>query len=407
MDDLTLLVPLGLACLAVGGLLGWLAGRSRAVARIARLEAMLDAGRDTEPRLQQALRALSFEAAEHGASAVAGLVGPLGDTLGKVERQMAVVERERAAAFAALETQVLTMHRTSEQLRAETAALVTALRAPQVRGRWGETQLRRVVEAAGMLEHCDFLEQPTSSTSDGTLRPDLVVTLAGGRQVVVDAKVPFAGYLEAMEARDDRTRDLRLDAHARHLRAHVDELGAKAYWERFEPSPEFVVLFVPADAFLDAALARDATLLEHAFTRDVVLATPSTLMALLRTIAYTWRQEALSRNAREVHALGRELHARIGTLGGHLSRVGSSLGNAVTAFNAAVGTLEGRVLVTARRLTDLQVTTADLASPPQVEVVARQLQAAELVGSGDPTRPDGAGAGSDEVLALRRRHSAP
>lgn len=381
MDDRTFpVVLLGLACLAAGALVGWLLGRTRSLARIARLEATLDAGRAAEPRLEQALRALSFEAAEHGATTVAGLVGPLGATLGKVERQMAVVERERAAAFAALETQVLTMHRTAEQLRAETAALVGALRAPQVRGRWGEAQLRRVVEAAGMLEHCDFVEQPTSSTGDGTLRPDLVVTLAGGRQVVVDAKVPFAGYLDAMEARDDATRDRRLDAHARHLRAHVDQLGAKAYWERFEPSPEFVVLFVPADAFLDAALARDATLLEHAFARDVVLATPSTLMALLRTIAYTWRQEALSHNAREVHALGRELHARIGTLGGHLSRVGSTLGGAVTAYNAAVGTLEGRVLVTARRLSDLQVTTADLPTPAQVDVVARQPQAAELVG---------------------------
>lgn len=399
MDPVDLLLLVGATCLAAGGLVGWLAGRSRALAHIARLEALLEMTRKSEPRLQQSLRALSREAADHNAAAVAGVVGPLGDTLDKVERQLAVVERERAAAFAALETQVLTMHRTSEQLRTETAALVTALRAPQVRGRWGETQLRRVVEAAGMLEHCDFREQPTSTTVDGTLRPDLLITLAGGRQVVVDAKVPFAGYLEAMEARDDRTRELRLDAHARHLRAHVDQLGAKEYWQRFQPSPEFVVLFVPADAFLDAALARDATLLEHAFARDVVLATPSTLMALLRTVAYTWRQDALSRNAREVHELGRELHSRLATLGGHLGRLGTTLDGAVTAYNSAVGTLEGRVLVTARRLSDLQVTTADLATPSQVETVARQLQAAELVGPGVP--------GPDAVLPFDRRQAVP
>jgi DNA recombination protein RmuC len=301
--------------------------------------------------------------------------------LRRYEQRVAELEHDRVDAYAELREQVRSMGAVSGELRTETKQLVAALRAPQVRGRWGEHQLRRIVEFAGMIEHCDFTEQATSSTADGVLRPDLVITLAGEKHIVVDAKVPFAAYLEAMEARDDRQRAARLDAHARHLKSHVDALGSKAYWERFSPSPEFVVLFVPADTFLDAALQRDPSLLEHAFGRNVVIATPSTLVALLRTIAYTWRQEALAQNAAEVHALGRELHGRIATMGGHLGRVGSSLNAAVTRYNEAVGSLEGRVLVSARKFADLQVTTASLETPPQVEVVARQLEAPELTAS--------------------------
>jgi DNA recombination protein RmuC len=252
------------------------------------------------------------------------------------------------------------------------------------------------VEVAGMVEHCDFTEQATSTTSDGTLRPDLVVTLAGGKNVVVDAKVPFSAYLEAMESRDEKHRATRLDAHARHLRSHVDALGSKAYWERFDPSPEFVVLFVPADTFLDAALQREPMLLEHAFGRNVVVATPSTLIALLRTIAYTWRQEALAANAAQVHALGRELHSRIATMGGHLGRLGSSLNTAVCRYNEAIGSLEGRVLVTARKFADLHVTTESLDTPNQVEVVGKQLQAPELIASE-----------SEFLIAIDERHAAP
>ncbi len=247
-----------------------------------------------------------------------------------------------------------------------------------------------------MVEHCDFVEQATSVTVEGTLRPDMVITLAGGKNVVVDAKVPFSAYLEAMESRDERHRSTRLDAHARHLRSHVDALGSKAYWERFDPSPEFVVLFVPADTFLDAALQREPTLLEHAFQRNVVLATPSTLIALLRTIAFTWRQEALAANAAQVHALGRELHSRIATMGGHLGKLGSSLNAAVSRYNEAIGSLEGRVLVSARKFADLQVTTGELETPRQVEVVARQLQAPELIASE-----------TDALIAIDERHAAP
>jgi DNA recombination protein RmuC len=271
----------------------------------------------------------------------------------------------------------------SSRLRSETASLVTALRAPQVRGRWGEMQLERVVEAAGMAEHVDYVTQVSMTGSDGdrTQRPDLVVRMAGGKHVVVDSKVALSAYLEACEALDERSRDLRLDAHARQLRAHVDALAAKSYWQRFAPSPEFVVCFVPADAFLDAALSRDAGLLEHAFERGVVLATPTTLVALLRTIGFGWRQEALARNADAVHELGRELYRRLGTLGGHVDKVGRSLGAAVAAYNDAVGCLERRVLASARRMSELGVIAPDepLREPRLLtEAVPRPLTAAEL-----------------------------
>jgi DNA recombination protein RmuC len=232
-----------------------------------------------------------------------------------------------------------------------------------------------------MLVHCDFSEQVSGVTDTGAVRPDLVVRLHGGRQVVVDAKAPFEAYLSAMEARDEPTRNAQLAQHARHVRAHVDALSAKAYWAAFEPTPEFVVLFMPADPFLDVALQRDPALLEHAFARNVVLATPATLVALLRTIAYAWRQESLARNAMAVHTLGKELYMRLSTMGDHLAKVGSSLGGAVTAYNKAVGSLEARVLVTARRLGDLGVSADEIDTPGQVEVTARQLQAPELVDS--------------------------
>jgi len=213
------------------------------------------------------------------------------------------------------------------------------------------------------------------------LRPDLIVRLAGGKQIVVDAKVPFAGFIEAMDAKDDATRDARLRAHARHLRDHVDTLAAKAYWDRFTPSPEFVVLFVPADAFLQAALEQEPALYEYAFERNVVLATPSNLIALLRTVGYAWRQEALATNAQKVLDLGRELHGRLATMGRHLSRLGGQLESAVKSYNDTVASVESRVLVTARRFTELKVTNEELAAPAQLSTVPKQVQAPELVAS--------------------------
>src|SRR5947207_1407220 len=370
-----------LVCLAAGAALGWLAARSRSAAEIARLDATLRATREGEARLERSLRALSYEASEHNQQAVALAVAPLKEALQRYEGRVAELERDRVGAYEGLREQVRAMHDVSGELRTETRQLVSALRAPQVRGRWGEHQLRRIVEAAGMLDHCDFSEQVSGCTDAGVVRPDLVVRLHGGRQVVVDAKAPFEAYLSAMEARDEPTRNGHLSQHAKHLRAHVDALSAKEYWSAFEPAPEFVVLFIPADPFLDAALQRDPTLLEYAFSRDIVLATPATLVALLRTVAYAWRQEALARNAVQVHTLGRELYARLSTMGSHLTKLGASLGTAVTAYNKAIGSLEARVLVSARRLAELGVSAADLETPAQVEVAARTVQAPELVDS--------------------------
>ncbi|WP_344654666.1 DNA recombination protein RmuC [Cryptosporangium japonicum] len=373
------LIVVALICLAAGAAAGWFAALARHAADTAGLRATVEASKANEDRLEHALRSMTTEAIERNNTAFSQLVGPIRESIANVEHTVVELEKDRAVAHAALREQVNAMQQTGEKLRVETGQLVSALKAPQVRGRWGEHQLRRIVEVAGMVEHCDFVEQAVSNTEDGILRPDLVVTLAGGKNVVVDAKVPFAAYLEAMEARDEQARNARMEAHARHLRMHVEQLSAKSYWQRFEPTPEFVVLFVPADTFLDAALQREPNLLEHAFSRNIVVATPSTLVALLRTIAYTWRQEALAENAAAVHALGRDLYQRLSTMGGHVDKLGTALSAAVARYNDAVGSLEARVLVTARRFTDLQVATTDITPPRQVEAVPRALQAPELV----------------------------
>lgn len=311
--------------------------------------------------------------------AVRSLVEPIARVLDEVRAGLGTSEQARAAAGAALLEQVRAMRETSQALRDETGRLVSALRSSHVRGRWGELQLRRVVESAGMLEHVDFVEQASVRTEEGLQRPDMVVRLSGGKQVVVDAKVAFLGYLEATEATDEAVRRERLQAHARHLRTHVDALAAKQYWTQFAPSPEFVVMFVPAEPFLHAALDTDPTLYEYAMERNVVLATPMTLVALLRTVAHGWRQEALEANAQQVLDLGRELHGRLATLGGHVGRLGRQLDGAVRAYNESVSSLESRVLVSARRLTELRITDAELETPAQVDRAARQLQAPELV----------------------------
>jgi DNA recombination protein RmuC len=384
--EVAVTLVVALICLAAGAAIGWLVARSRGAADTARLEERLAAARDGEQRLEQSLRTLTADAAREQSERLSQLVGPLAESLARYQREAGELERDRVGAYAELRTQLREVSGTSELLRTQTGQLVAALRAPQVRGRWGEHQLRRIIEAAGMLDHCDFSEQVTATTDQGVVRPDLVVHLSGGKQVVVDAKAPFTGYLEAMEARDEAGRNSRLDAHARHLRGHVDQLAGKTYWEAFATAPEFVVLFVPADTFLDAALQRDPTLLEHAFARNVVIATPATLIALLRTVAYAWRQDALAANAAEVHRLGRELYGRLATMGGHVAKLGTALNGAVTAYNKAVGSMEGRVLVTARKFADLGVAdTAEaaesLAAPAQVESATRALQAPELVAS--------------------------
>ncbi|HEU5270301.1 MAG TPA: DNA recombination protein RmuC [Jatrophihabitans sp.] len=358
--------------LLLGAGLGYLAGRNRtALSELSR------------SRVEHAQDLAAGDLAARQQS-IAALVRPMHEALERVQQQLHSSERDRLAAAAALDEHLAGMRLAADGLRSETSQLVTALRAPQVRGRWGELQLERAVEAAGLVEHVDFVRQPSVTGEDGTLRPDMVVQLVGGKHIVLDAKVAFAGYLEAMEAADPTTRAARLKAHARHLRQHVDDLGGKAYWQLFDPAPEFVVCFVPADAFLDAALREDPALLEHAFARNVILATPSTLIALLRTIGYTWRQQALADNAAQVCELGRQLYRRLSTMGAHLDKLGRSLGAAVESFNGTVGSLEGRVLVTARRLAELSVvdtrTDGELGEPGQILTTTRTLSSEDLLG---------------------------
>ncbi|MCP2336682.1 DNA recombination protein RmuC [Actinomadura rupiterrae] len=315
--------------------------------------------------------------------AVEHLVAPLRETLAKVEEQLREVETGRRESHAMLAKQVEFVRQSGEQLRTETRTLVRALQRPEARGRWGELQLRRVVELAGMTHHCDFDEQASSTTENGVIRPDLVVRLAGGKNIVVDSKVSLAAYLEAASTGDASAERDRLDAHARHIRDHVDRLAAKSYWQGFSPTPEFVVLFVPGEAFLAPALDRDPALLEYAMRRRVHIATPTTLITMLRTASYAWQQEALSRNARAVFDLGKELYERLGTMGRHVDELGRTLTGAVRAYNRTVGSLETRVLVTARKLNELGVVEDRLEAPAPVEDGPRPLSAAEFAPEND------------------------
>jgi DNA recombination protein RmuC len=310
------------------------------------------------------------------------------DGLQRLDERMRDLERQRVAWQGQLHQQVDDVRVTADQLRRETAALATALRRPQVRGRWGELHLRRTVELAGMVDHCDFAEQVHLVGEDGAQRPDLVVRLAGGRSIVVDSKVPLDAHLDALATDDEEERQAHLRRHARQLRAHVDGLSAKAYWRSLPCTPEFVVLFVPTESSLAAALDADPTLLEHAAAHNVVVATPTTLIALLRTVAHGWTTEALAESTREVHELGRDLHARLGVLGGHLDRLGRALKGSVEAYNRAVGSLESRVLVTARQFEDIGVTRQSLPSPGPVREVPRPLTAAELLDAVADERPE-------------------
>jgi DNA recombination protein RmuC len=312
-------------------------------------------------------------------AAVDQLVQPLRETLARLEGQLREAEAARQSSHAALAEQVSIARQTSEQLRTQTQALVTALRRPEARGRWGEMQLRRVVELAGMSSKCDFDEQVAVSTADGALRPDMVIRLAGGKNIVVDSKVSLAAYLEAAETGDETIRADRLGAHARHLREHVDRLAAKAYWAAFSSAPEFVVLFIPGEAFLAPALERDPSLLEHAMANRVHIATPTTLVTMLRTAQYAWQQAALSDHARAVFELGRELYDRIASLGKHVDGLGRALTTAVSTYNRTVGTLESRVLVSARKLSEMGIVQAELEQPRPVEETVRTLSAPELV----------------------------
>jgi DNA recombination protein RmuC len=307
--------------------------------------------------------------------AVENLVEPIKQSLTKVDEQIRQMEKGRSEAYGTLTQQVQSLIGTQQQLQAETGKLVTALRAPNVRGRWGEIQLRRVVEIAGMLPYCDFQEQVNVNTAEGRLRPDLKVNLPGGKSVIVDAKAPLQAYLDALEAKDEDQRRTYLVAHARQIRDHVNKLSQKAYWEQFDHTPEFVVMFLPGETFFSAALESDPSLIEDGVTQKVIVASPTTLIALLKAIAYGWTQEKLARNALEISNLGKELYDRLRAMGAHLENVGKGLDRAVESYNRAVGSMESRVMVTARKFADLgPAVTDEIATLEPIEKTARTLE---------------------------------
>lgn len=316
---------------------------------------------------------------EKSRQAIGEMVTPLGKRLEQYDEHIRALEKDRKEAYGALNEQVRSLGETQKSLELETRNLVGALRKPQVRGRWGEFTLRRVVELAGMVERCDFDEQSSTNTDEGRLRPDLIVQLPGGRQIVVDAKTPLSGYLDALESKDENERQTHLQRHAQHLATHMQQLSAKSYWQHFDPTPDFVVMFIPAENFLNAALDQRPDLMEKGFEQKVILATPSTLISLLRTVALGWRQEQLARSAEQISELGQQIYVRLATMSEHLVGLGKSLQGSVKHYNNTIGSLERNVLSAARKFPTLGVAIKkELADPEPLDVSTREIEAPEL-----------------------------
>ena len=416
VSALVLGLALGLAAGALGVyacLRPALAERRRRVEEVIALErelagaeAALDAERSAlDKRLEMAIKAISSEALDANSarfleladSKLSGYVRPLKDSLERMDHQLQGVERIRQEAYGKLTESVGLLRSDQERLRAETGNLATALRAPHVRGRWGEIQLRRVIELAGMVEHCDFEEQRSHTDSDGNvLRPDVVVRLPGDKQVVIDSKVPLVAYLDAVrEDLPDDERRAKLADHARHVREHIQRLGQKAYWRELPATPEFVVMFLPDETFLRAALEQDSSLVELAISNNVIPASPTNLIGLLRAVHYGWQQETIAESAREVSELGRELYKGLSTMGAHFSKLGRSLEGSVKSYNETVGSLERNVLPKARRFEKHGITGVEPPELRPIEVQTRQLAAAELVDAETATDKPALAAGAD------------
>jgi DNA recombination protein RmuC len=403
-----------IAGLALGLVLAWLYFRSEIAVLNNRLAAERAAAadrlaivQDAQTKLTDSFRALSAEALQTNnqafldlartalgqfqesargdlssrQQAISELIKPIRESLAKVDTTVQAMEVGRASAYSALHEQVKSLADTQKHLQAETGNLVKALRAPVTRGQWGEMHLRRTVEMAGMAEHCDFCEQQTFQGEDGRLRPDVIVSLPGGRRIVVDSKTPLAAYLDAIEAETESARATQMRAHAAQVRSHVAKLSGRAYWAQFDPAPDFVIAFLPGESFFSAALQHDASLIDFGVEHRVLLATPTTLIALLKAVAYGWRQEKLATNAQEISQLGREIYERLSKLAMHFVKLGEHLDRATKTYNEAVGTLESRVLVTARKIREKGATTAaEIPAVDTLDRAARPLTAPEFVG---------------------------
>jgi len=414
MDTQSVVVGL-LVGLGAGALVAWLLLRARQGVLSTQLEERsrsaeekLAAYRDVEGRLKDAMAGLARDALHQNNEAfltlaeqrfltlnetangelkakkqeIDGLLSPIRTALDRVDTALTDFDRKRIGDQSKLLTEIDTLRKANQDLQTQTGKLVTALRQPQVRGQWGEFQLKRVIELAGMQEHCDFVEQESTTSDNGRLRPDVIVKLAGGKQLIIDAKCPLSALLDAAEADDEQERTRKLRDHVRQVRDHIVKLGSKAYWDQFDDTPDLVIMFLPGESFFSAALQGDPNLIESGLDSRVILASPLTLIALLRSVAHGWRQEKIAENARTISTLGKELYDRLASFGEHMGSLGHALERASNAYNASIGTLENRVLVSARRFKDLGATVSEEIETlnPQ-EISLRRLAAPEFAGS--------------------------